>query len=678
MDKENDIPQYDKLGMENINTTSQIGQRNHPNLTLRKNKEVIKSTNKSQKALPLNVTSSVSISLPAWDDETVLGGTQNQIQTQNNGPEIPLSIATNTNTIINNTQNTIQPPLFPRNNRCALFPKVRPPSSRRDTLARKINNSPAALRTVLGPARKVLNANDIVPPEDISIDNVQKILKRQRIEEYFSISSSSDDINDQNRPDNSISNSSISEQMQQTTPSNGYITTKNGERIFFVRQKKYQEQERLGSGGSSQVYKVMDDKKQIYAQKRIVLNRSQKSTQTTELKNNNNEASPPTTCIGGHIAEYRNEIAQLQKMHGKPNIIQLITYEEINENIVHILLEAGNVDLNTIFKQSLQQHRKSEQISSISTDHPDISQSVKGSGQNETQIRFYWQEMLRCVHIVHSYNVIHLDQKPANFVQVNGQQKIIDFGIAKSVQTNATSVLRDSLVGTLNYMSPESIIAYTLIQDQQQQQQEDEEEKEEGNENDKGNEKKLLKNTDTMKSSKTSPTYKVGRSADVWSLGCILYQMVYGTPPFAQYDLVSKIYHITNTETNVVPLPPLPTSCTSTGFSYVLDVLQHCLVRDPKKRYTIDMLLSHPFLVQSSPYGMLQVEHILHALTRVIRHSQHKSYSNHTLITLPQRDRVHLALDLLRSLYHIRGRSRTSVSNSQQNTPHNVDDAPQS
>jgi serine/threonine-protein kinase TTK/MPS1 len=49
--------------------------------------------------------------------------------------------------------------------------------------------------------------------------------------------------------------------------------------------------------------------------------------------------------------------------------------------------------------------------------------------------------------------------KPANFLFVKGCLKLIDFGIAKSIESDDTvNIYRDSAVGTFNYMSPESLL----------------------------------------------------------------------------------------------------------------------------------------------------------------------------------------------------------------------------
>ena len=67
-----------------------------------------------------------------------------------------------------------------------------------------------------------------------------------------------------------------------------------------------------------------------------------------------------------------------------------------------------------------------------------------------------WNNPSRCLRCV--AGVIHLDLKPANFLLVAGDVKLIDFGIASSIQTERTSVTRDQQVGTVNYMSPEAIV----------------------------------------------------------------------------------------------------------------------------------------------------------------------------------------------------------------------------
>lgn len=77
---------------------------------------------------------------------------------------------------------------------------------------------------------------------------------------------------------------------------------------------------------------------------------------------------------------------------------------------------------------------------------------------NENFIRIIWQQMLEAVHTIHDERIVHGDLKPANFLFVNGALKLIDFGIAKVIANDTTNIVRESQVGTVNFMSPEAIV----------------------------------------------------------------------------------------------------------------------------------------------------------------------------------------------------------------------------
>jgi serine/threonine-protein kinase TTK/MPS1 len=154
--------------------------------------------------------------------------------------------------------------------------------------------------------------------------------------------------------------------------------------------------------------------------------------------------------------------------------------------------------------------------------------------------------MLQAVHSIHEVNIIHSDLKPANFLLVSGSLKLIDFGIAKRIANDTTNIYRDHQTGTVNYMSPEALV------------------------------------------SAGGPDFKLGRASDVWSLGCILYQLVYGAPPFASLGVMQKIKAIADPN-HVISYP-------SGKSEELVGIIKSCLEFSAKRRATIPGLLAHEYL----------------------------------------------------------------------------------
>lgn len=283
-----------------------------------------------------------------------------------------------------------------------------------------------------------------------------------------------------------------------------------------VNGEIFEQRELLGTGGSSQVFKVKAMNGLVLALKKVSL-----------------KGLDPEVISG-----YKSEISLLQQFQDVNQVVQLYN-AEITPTHILMVMERGEIDLRHIID------------------------ALKADALDADLIWFYASGLFTCVEAVHSYSVVHSDLKPANFVMVGGVLKIIDFGIASCVPEHTVNIHRQTQVGTISYMAPET----------------------------------LLEHTGTV-------GYTVGKPSDIWSCGCILYEMIYGQTPFKQYgrrqveaiiNPNSKIkFHLTASRGGHVP-------------SSLIDLMAKCLDKHAPNRTTARGALNSAFLQRvTTDYAFLK------------------------------------------------------------------------
>ena len=237
-----------------------------------------------------------------------------------------------------------------------------------------------------------------------------------------------------------------------------------------------------------------------------------------------------------------DEIKLLKRLRGKDNIVQIVDAEVCpNEGLILVVLEFGEIDLAKMLNKRERQRAESGHAQLV----------------DDNFMRLYFEQMVEAVKTIHEARIVHSDLKPANFLFVEGTLKLIDFGIAKAINHNQapnhTNIVRDHQVGTINYMSPEAIL--------------------------------------NGQKSAYGDMIPVGRASDIWSLGCILYQMAYGHTPFSKINgLVQKLHAITDPN-HTIEFPPLPVKN-----DHLIDLMKRCLERRVENRIEVPDILRHPYL----------------------------------------------------------------------------------
>uniref|UniRef100_A0A1A8FIC4 Serine/threonine-protein kinase PLK n=1 Tax=Nothobranchius korthausae TaxID=1143690 RepID=A0A1A8FIC4_9TELE len=155
----------------------------------------------------------------------------------------------------------------------------------------------------------------------------------------------------------------------------------------------------------------------------------------------------------------------------------------------------------------------------------------------EPEARYYMAQLLKGVQYLHNNKVIHRDLKLGNvFLNDDMDVKIGDFGLATKIEFEGER--KKTLCGTPNYIAPEVL-------------------------------------------------YKKGHSyeVDVWSLGCILYTLLVGKPPF-ETSCLKDTYNRIKKNNYTIPWHITPTAAT---------LIKKMLHADPAQRPSVAEVLADEF-----------------------------------------------------------------------------------
>ncbi|CAM6054097.1 unnamed protein product, partial [Sphagnum tenellum] len=159
---------------------------------------------------------------------------------------------------------------------------------------------------------------------------------------------------------------------------------------------------------------------------------------------------------------------------------------------------------------------------------------------SEKRAATYIASLAHALMYCHEKHVIHRDIKPENLlIGSKGELKIADFGW--SVHTSSR---RRTLCGTLDYLSPEMV---------------------EGKEHDAG--------------------------VDVWSLGILCFEFLFGTPPFEEKGHSDTYKRIVRVDLRFPSKPVISAAAK--------DLICQLLVKDSSQRLPLQKVVSHPWIVNN-------------------------------------------------------------------------------
>ena len=183
---------------------------------------------------------------------------------------------------------------------------------------------------------------------------------------------------------------------------------------------------------------------------------------------------------------------------------------------------------------------------------PDLSTYIKKNKNiSEKEAKIIISQILEGLLYLNKLpnKIIHYDLKPENILFHNMEIKITDFGLSKIIETNSDKIqLTSQGVGTYWYLPPECF-----------------------------EEKKNI---------------EISSKVDIWSLGVILYEMIYKKKPFGDnYSQDKLIKERIMKNAKVVDFPEKPSISDDCK-----NFIKHCLAHNQEERYNVFQAINSNFI----------------------------------------------------------------------------------
>ncbi len=161
------------------------------------------------------------------------------------------------------------------------------------------------------------------------------------------------------------------------------------------------------------------------------------------------------------------------------------------------------------------------------------------------------RQIADALEAAHEQGIVHRDLKPANIkVRADGTVKVLDFGLAKALDANASS-------GSAGAMNSPTLTAAGFATGY----------------GGAGTEMGMILGTASYMAPEQARGKAVDKRADIWAFGCVLYEMVTGRRPFAGEDITEILASVVKDAPDLSAAPP-----------ELRRLLGRCLQKDPKKR----------------------------------------------------------------------------------------------